>query len=317
MRIFSHGINSMMSAAKPAFVFVHGAWHNSGSWQFVAPALESHGYCTRTLDLPGAGKCAEPPQSYLRRPLQIEMFTREHSPSANITQQQRTSAVISLIEDVAEQTDQKVILVAHSLGGITASAVAETIPDHLLTVVYLTAFMLPPGMTALEQIRHESMATAGVPPLFLADPEEVQAVRIDPRSSDATYQSKLRQAFFADISDEIYAREIPRLHCDEPLGVFLTPTSTTPARFGRVPRNYIRCLEDQAIPWTGQNFMIQAVDGAMGGATRTHDLASSHSPFYSQPNELAELLLWIAQSSLPIGERSTKRVPGPSRRSGV
>ena len=299
----------MMSAAKPAFVFVHGAWHNSGSWQFVAPALESHGYRARTLDLPGAGKCAKPPQSYLQRPPQIEMFTREHSPSANITQQQRTSAVISLIEDVAEQTDQKVILVAHSLGGITASAVAETIPDHLLTVVYLTAFMLPPGMTALEQIRHESMATAGVPPLFLADPEEVQAVRIDPRSPDATYQSKLRHAFFADISDEIYAREIPRLHCDEPLGVFLTPTSTTPARFGRVPRNYIRCLEDQAIPWTGQNFMIQAVDGAMGGATRTHDLASSHSPFYSRPNELAELLLWIAQSSLPIGERSNYRTP--------
>jgi alpha-beta hydrolase superfamily lysophospholipase len=59
----------MMSAAKPAFVFVHGAWHNSGSWQFVAPALESHGYRARTLDLPGAGKYAKPPQSYLRRPL--------------------------------------------------------------------------------------------------------------------------------------------------------------------------------------------------------------------------------------------------------
>ena len=34
---------------------------------------------------------------------------------------------------------------------------------------------------------NESMATAGVPPLFLADPEEVQAVRIDPRSPDATW----------------------------------------------------------------------------------------------------------------------------------
>src|SRR3981081_2910001 len=78
---FPHGINSMMSAAKPAFVFVHGAWHNSGSWQFVAPALQSHGYRARTLDLPGAGKYAEPPQSYLRRPLQIEKFTREHSRS--------------------------------------------------------------------------------------------------------------------------------------------------------------------------------------------------------------------------------------------
>jgi alpha-beta hydrolase superfamily lysophospholipase len=195
MRLFSHGINSMVSAAKPAFVFVHGAWHNSGSWQFVAPALESHGYCARTLDLPGAGKYAEPPQSYLRRPLRIEMFTREHSPSANITQQQRTSAVISLIEDVAEQTDQKVILVAHSLGGITASAVAETIPDHLLTVVYLAAFMLPPGMTALEQIRHESMATAGVLPYFLLTrkkckpSESIRAHRMPPMRASCARRS--------------------------------------------------------------------------------------------------------------------------------
>ena len=299
----------MVSAAKPPFVFVHGGWHNSGIWQFVVPALELQGHFARTLDLPGAGKYVQPPQSYLRRPLQMEMFAREYSLSANITQQQRTSAVVSLIEDVVEQTGQKVILVAHSLGGLTASAVTESIPEHLLTVVYLTGFMLPPGMTALEQIRHETMATAGVPSLFLADPDAVHAVRIDPRSSDDTYQSKLRHAFFADVSDEVYALEIPRLHCDEPLGVFLTPTSTTPARFGRVPRNYIRCLEDQAIPWTGQNFMIHAVDGAMGGATRTHDLASSHSPFYSRPNELAELLLWIAQSSLPIGERSNYRTP--------
>ena len=42
-------------------------------------------------------------------------------------------------------------------------------------------------------------------------------------------------------------------------------------------------FEDRAIPVSGQDFMIAAVDGALGGQTSTHMLAARHSPFYSQP----------------------------------
>lgn len=40
--------------------------------------------------------------------------------------------------------------------------------------------------------------------------------------------------------------------------------------------------------------MIAAVDGAGGGGTRQHTLATSHSPVYSQPEALADLLITIA-----------------------
>ncbi len=40
--------------------------------------------------------------------------------------------------------------------------------------------------------------------------------------------------------------------------------------------------------------MIAALDGVVGGRTRVHSLTASHSPFYSQPKLLADLLAGIA-----------------------
>jgi pimeloyl-ACP methyl ester carboxylesterase len=40
-----------------------------------------------------------------------------------------------------------VVLVGHSLGGLTVSAVAEAMPERLSAVVYLTAFLPPLGVT--------------------------------------------------------------------------------------------------------------------------------------------------------------------------
>jgi hypothetical protein len=65
-----------------------------------------------------------------------------------------------------------------------------------------------------------------------------------------------------------------------------------------VPRHYIRCTQDRAIPLTGQDHMIATVDGAIGGKTTTHTLESSHSPFLSQPATLSKILMDICVQSL-------------------
>jgi hypothetical protein len=65
-----------------------------------------------------------------------------------------------------------------------------------------------------------------------------------------------------------------------------------------VPRHYIRCTQDRAIPLTGQDHMIATVDGAIGGKTTTHTLESSHSPFLSQPATLSRILIDIGVQSL-------------------
>jgi hypothetical protein len=40
--------------------------------------------------------------------------------------------------------------------------------------------------------------------------------------------------------------------------------------------------------------VLAALDGALGGRTHIHSLTASHSPFYSQPKVLADLLAGIA-----------------------
>ena len=279
-----------MSQSKPGFILVHGAWHNAGTWKHVIPRLETEGYVARALDLPGAGANAKYPEAYSRRPLDAAAFASEPSPNAGVTQEERTRAVIAAIEDLGRPA----VLVGHSLGGLTISAVAQAVPERLAAVVYLTAFLLPPGMPALAMIQHETMASALVPSLVLADPAQVGVLRLDPRSDDLAYRANLKAAFYADVDDDELAAAVPALHCDEPAGVAVTSSPVTADRFGRVPRHYIRCLNDRAIPLAGQDFMIAAVDAAIGGTTKVSTLAASHSPFYSQPAKLVEVLRDIA-----------------------
>ena len=65
-----------------------------------------------------------------------------------------------------------------------------------------------------------------------------------------------------------------------------------------MPRHYIRCTQDRAVPLTGQDHMIATVDGAIGGRTIVQTLESSHSPFLSQPAALSKILMNIGVQSL-------------------
>jgi pimeloyl-ACP methyl ester carboxylesterase len=281
---------TFMSASKPTFVFVHGFWHDQRSWARVAPALEALGYQTRILDLPGAGARAKMPNSFYSRPLDAAAFATEPSPNAGVTQEERTRAVV----DVVKNAGGPVVLVGHSMGGATISDVAEAAPERLAAVVYVTAFLLTPGTPSIAVIQHATMASALVPSLFRADPAVVGALRIDTASDDAAYRATLKSAFFGDVSDADFANFAPTLHCDEPLSAVLRPSAVTAARFGAIPRHYIRCTEDQAITLEGQDFMIGAMDQAIGNKTIQHTLQSSHSPFLSRAAELTTSLATIA-----------------------
>lgn len=277
-------------------ILIHGAWHNGSTWHKTNPFLERPGLRTHMLDLPGAGALAQQPKAVTKQPRDAIALASEASPNAGVTQAMRSQAVIDLIRDVAEPEDS-VFLVGHSLGGLTVSDVAEQLGERLSAVVYLTAFMLPPDMPAIAMIQHESMAGEEVAPLFLSDPAETGALRLDPGSDDPDYRARLVSAFYGDLAGDQASDALRELHSDEPASVALTPSLVTPASFGQLARHYIRCTEDRAIPITGQDYMIAAVDAALGGKTFQHTLHSSHSPFFSQPERLAEILLGIVDST--------------------
>lgn len=285
-----------MSIHTPAIVLIHGGWHSGVTWNSVVPRIEAQGHRAVTLDLPGAGAHARTPPSYDQRPFDGLAFSSETSPVGAVTQAQRTAAVIELVEQTVAQTGGPVVLLGHSLGGLTITAVAEAIPEHLHSVVYLSAFMLPTGLAAIDLIRQPVMAEALVKACILADPHAVGAMRIDFRSDDVAYEAKLRACFAADVSEATFDSIRRKLSCDEPLSVFSAATVKTAAFYGHVARHFIRCLEDRAIPLAGQDFMIEAVDAEFDTATRVYDLPGSHSPFHAQPAALTRLLVSTASS---------------------
>src|SRR5262245_41300230 len=117
-----------MSGTNVPFVLIHGAWHNSMSWVAVRPILEARGHRVYALDLPGAGVYAKFPLSYEARPLDLDAFASEPTPTT-VTQDERTNAISSALREIAAKTGQSAIVVAHSLGGATGTAVAEAVPE--------------------------------------------------------------------------------------------------------------------------------------------------------------------------------------------
>lgn len=81
------------------------------------------------------------------------------------------------------------------------------------------------------------------------------------------------------------------LTSDIPLGPTTADTRGTSERWGRVPRTFIRCTNDRAIPLALQDLMIeQANELTPGNKFHVQTLKSSHSPFASQPKLLFDIL---------------------------
>ncbi len=286
---------SAAGSDRPAFVLIHGSWHGAWTWNEMTPLLAEAGYASLAIDLPGAGTRTRFPKSFLKRPLDKAAFATEKSPVAGIAQADRTAAAVAAVNAAAGLGNGKVILVGHSWGGLTISHVAEAVPEKIKALVYLAAFFLPNGMPAGAILGDPTFQTQHVPPLFMADPAKVGAIRLDPRSSDPVYVAKAKQAFYQDISDAHFAAIANLLHCDEVASTGGVPIAISAARYGKIARHYIRCAGDNAVPAAAQDKMVQLVDASdIGGKTTVHRMSGGHSPFFAQPKALMAVFDKIA-----------------------
>jgi hypothetical protein len=70
------------------------------------------------------------------------------------------------------------------------------------------------------------------------------------------------------------------------MALLATPVRLTDENFGRVPRDYIECVRDQAIPLSAQRSMHTALP-----CRQVMSMDTAHSPFYANPEELTRHLL--------------------------
>ena len=287
---------SLPRGAKSGFVLVHGAWHGAWAWGEMTPRLARAGHASVAPDLPGAGPRARFPESFLKRPLDMAAFAKEKSPVAHITQRERTAEVVDAVKSAAALGDGKVVLVGHSWGGLTVSRAAEAAPELIRSVVYLSGFMLPDGMSAGEMLADPAFGGSQTPALLCAAPPEVGALRIDPRSSDPAYVSAAKEAYYADVDDERFRAVAHLLCCDEPAEPAEAPMAVSAANFGSIERRFIRMGDDNSIPPAAQDRMIELTDAGVGGKTKVHRMSGGHSPFFARPDALLEEFLKAAGS---------------------
>lgn len=231
------------------YILVHSAWLGGWQWENVAKALRGKGNTVFTPDLPGHGQ--------------------DKTPANEITMDGYVNAILKILE----VQEKPVILAGHSFNGITISRVAELQPKKIKKLVYLTAFLLPNGGSFFEAVQ-------GV--------EESKAVENFYLSDDKTYamvkEEEIQNAFAHDISKEAFDQAKPYI-VPEPAAPLQYKLEISETNYGSVPKYYIECTEDRAIPIEVQRAMYD------GKVVKSFSLTSSHTPNFSQPDKLAEILL--------------------------
>ncbi len=195
-------------------------------------------------------------------------------------------------------TGKKVILVGHSLGGLTITLVGERVPQAIHRLVYLTAFcptLQVPGSAATYNALPENAASQSFN-AQIGNPDVTGAIRINFRSSDPRYWETVRQAFYNDVPMNDFIRFFVYLNPDLSLKAALQDARGTANRWGRIPRTFIRCTLDHAIPLALQDRMVREADQfTPSNPFDVRTLESSHSSFASMPDKLAITLAEVAQ----------------------
>jgi pimeloyl-ACP methyl ester carboxylesterase len=233
-----------------SFVLVHGALHGGWCWDEIVPRLEAAGHKAIAPNMPG--------------------LAGDPTPHDQVTLKMTADFAAGIVRD----QPAPVILAGHSLGGSVISEVAERIPERIASLVYVCAMLLPNGTSVMgagtgNNTREDSQVSA-----------DGHSVWFDPVAARDLFYNLSPKA----LVDKAAAHLTP-----QPLGPVITPITVTEARFGRVPRAYIECTKDNAIPIAMQRQMHAAQP-----CDPVFTLETDHSPFLSTPQALTDCLLAVA-----------------------
>ncbi len=198
---------------------------------------------------------------------------RDKTPIQEVTLAMSVDKLCKLIDEAEE----KVILVGHSKNGIVISQAAENRPHKIEKLVYLAAYLIPNGKT---QAEYSAQDIQGVLKPY---------VTRYPETGSHTLQAEIyKEGLYHDCED--YITELAKLLLShESVATGITPMVLSDEHFESVPRYYIECTEDRAVtPFIQQKMYTETV------CKKVYRMASSHSPFFSRPQELCNILLEIA-----------------------
>jgi pimeloyl-ACP methyl ester carboxylesterase len=231
------------------FGLVHGAWHGGASWAPLVVELQRRGFSSVAVDLPS------------------------DVPDAGV------DAYAEQVVQALRSVEEPLILVGHSLGGLTIPVVATRRPVSLL--VYLCALLPDPGSSLVEQ-----RAT------------ETDMMTEQWRENYAPRQVALSGGLAEwpdEVAAEVFYHDCPP--AEVPAAVQqLRPQASLPMRertpltgWPDVSAEYILCTEDRVVSPAWSRDVARR---RLGVTPR--ELTGGHSPFLAQPGRLADLLVALA-----------------------
>lgn len=243
----------MTAHSRYTFILVHGAWQGAWAWDTIVPRLEAAGHHAIAIDLPGSGHNRVAP--------------------AEIT----VARYAEYIADVIDAIDGPIIIVGHSSGGIAAAQACESRPDRIALAIYLTAFLLPNGMSVIDfyDLYLEPWMKGANTRVTLDETGLLSS--IDPVSAMEVFYHK---------ADRVQAEAAANRLAPHPEGGRRSKLQLSPERFGTVPRVYIEALSDRSV-----HLPLQRRMQAMTPCLAVYAIDSDHAPQLSDPDGLTALFL--------------------------
>lgn len=233
------------------FLLVHGACHGAWCWDEVAERLRARGHRVAAVDLPGHGRRA-----------------------AEVQRASIASYAAAVADALAAEGMSRAIVVGHSMGGLVIPKAAELAPSRIRHLVFLAAVVVPHGGSLAQTL----MTRAG---------REMMVGNAAARGDGAfLYPGEMAWArWMGDMprSDPRVARALSLL-TPQALRPLVEPIDMRVFYGLRVPRTYIRCLDDRAVVPS-----LAAQCAARLGVTAI-DMNCAHNAMLSRPDELCRAL---------------------------
>ena len=240
------------------FFLVHGAFCGAWIWGPLTERLKPLGHSIEAFDLPGLGN--------------------DRTPIGEVT---LDACAARLCEAVASRQEPAMV-VGHSMGGIVITHGAARCPQGITALVYLAAFLPKNGQSLIELTKLPEGADDQVQANVVIEGNPPVAVMPAAAAFDALYGCTAR-----NVADWAIEKQRP-----QPVAPFVTPVSIPEGSLDAIPRYYVHCTRDRAVPIALQRRMV-----AESPCAEVAELATDHTPQLSKTEELAQVLHRFATRS--------------------
>jgi len=247
----------MSNADGAVAVLVHGAWHGGWCWEPVVVELEKRGHTVRTIDLPSRGN----PAGDLHGDAQA-------------------------VRELVESLGRPVVLVGHSYGGAVITEASSGTAD-IKHLVYLTAVVPDVGESVLEAGQAALAEAGGVQePVTTTEDAASDVMEIHEDGTMSCRPDRAVDLFYHDCDPAVAARAVAALVPQPAMTFSQAPDG---AGWKGHPSTYVVCTDDHVLNEAGQRAFARRCNDVVV-------LSTSHSPFFSDPAGVADVVEHLIES---------------------